>query len=100
MYEITYLDWEENEAFEQIIKEVLLECYKEEKLIDSKLTIQITLTNAKNIRALNKEYRNIDRETDVLSFPMFEKGELFCNYISIYRLKNKKQRFYIRRYFR
>ncbi len=76
MYEITYLDWEENEAFEQIIKEVLLECYKEEKLIDSKLTIQITLTNAKNIRALNKEYRNIDRETDVLSFPMFEKGEL------------------------
>ena len=26
------------------------------------------------IRALNKEYRNIDRETDVLSFPLGENG--------------------------
>ena len=25
---------------------------------------------------MNKQYRNIDKETDVLSFPMFEKGEL------------------------
>ena len=29
-----------------------------------------------NIRKLNKEYRNIDKETDVLSFPMFEKSEI------------------------
>ena len=28
------------------------------------------------IRVLNKEYRNIDKETDVLSFPMFEKYEI------------------------
>ena len=28
------------------------------------------------IRKINKEYRNIDKETDVLSFPMFEKNEL------------------------
>ena len=76
MYEITYLDCKENEEYSKIIKPVLEECYKEEKLIDSKLIIQITLTNPENIRKLNKEYRNIDKETDVLSFPMFEKGEL------------------------
>ena len=30
---------------------------------------------------INKEYRNIDRATDVLSFPMFEKNEIeiVCN---------------------
>ena len=43
---------------------------------NSKLYIDITLTNPANIRKLNNEYRNIDKETDVLSFPMFEKDEI------------------------
>lgn len=76
MYEITYLDLEENKDYNKIIEPVLKECYKEENLLDSSLIIQITLTNPKNIRKFNKEYRNIDKETDVLSFPMFEKEEL------------------------
>ena len=74
MFEITYLDLEENKKYEEIIKPVLDMCYKEEKLSDSKLVTQITLTTPENIRKLNKEYRNIDKETDVLSFPMFEKS--------------------------
>lgn len=85
MYEIEYLDFEENDEYEKIIKPVLDECYKEENLLNSKLIIQITLTNPENIRKLNKEYRKIDRETDVLSFPMFEKEEI--------DLKVKKQDF-------
>lgn len=76
MYEIAYLDLEENKDYDKIIKPVLYECYKEENLLDSNLIIQITLTNPKNIRKFNKEYRNIDKATDVLSFPMFEKEEL------------------------
>lgn len=36
----------------------------------------ITLTTPEEIRKINKEYRNIDKATDVLSFPMFEKDEL------------------------
>lgn len=76
MFELTYTDIEENKEYEEIIDLVLKECYKEEKLIDSKLSIQITLTTPQNIRKLNKEFRNIDRETDVLSFPMFEKEEI------------------------
>jgi len=76
MYEIEYLDLDKNDEYEKIINPVLIECYKEEKLENSKLTIQITLTNPENIRKLNKQYRNIDKETDVLSFPMFEKEEI------------------------
>ena len=76
MYEITYLDIEPNVEYEEIIKNVVEQCYKEEDLLDSKLCIQITLTNPKNIRQINSKYRNIDKETDVLSFPMFEKQEL------------------------
>ena len=34
------------------------------------------IRNPENIRKLNNEYRNIDKETDVLSFPMFEKNEI------------------------
>ena len=76
MFEIIYKDIEENEIYEEVIKKVLKECFKEEKITNSKLSITITLTNPQNIQEINKEYRNIDKPTDVLSFPMFEKEEL------------------------
>ena len=76
MYEITYLDIEPNNNYEKIIKNVIEQCYKEENILNTKLCIQITLTNPNNIQKLNNEYRNIDKETDVLSFPMFEKNEI------------------------
>ena len=40
--------------------------------------INVLVTDNQTIRAINKAYRNIDRETDVLSFPMFrfEPGKL------------------------
>ena len=75
-FEIAYLDEKENQDYEKIISKVVDECYKVEKLENSKLYISITLTTPENIRKLNKQYRNIDKETDVLSFPMFEKNEL------------------------
>ena len=76
MVELTYQDIEENNEYKEIITLVLKECYKEEKLENSKLSVQVTLTTPQNIRKLNKEYRNIDKETDVLSFPMFDKKEI------------------------
>ncbi len=36
--------------------------------------VSVTFTDNENIRTLNKEYRDIDRETDVLSFPMEDEG--------------------------
>lgn len=76
MYELEYLDIEEDKKYEETIKKVLEQCFKQEKLENSKLYVSITLTNPENIHKINKEYRDVDRETDVLSFPMFEKYEL------------------------
>ena len=76
MYEIIYKDIEENKEYEKIVDRVLKQCFQEENMQNSKLSISITLTTAQNIQNVNKQYRNIDKVTDVLSFPMFEKDEL------------------------
>ena len=76
MYEINYVEITPNTQYEQVISKVLDECFKIEGLIDSKFIVSITLTNPENIQKLNKQYRNIDKPTDVLSFPMFEKSEI------------------------
>ena len=34
--------------------------------------VELILTDPENIRTMNREHRNIDRETDVLSFPMVD----------------------------
>ena len=76
MYQLEYLDLEENKKYEDIISKVVEQCFKEEKIKNSKLYISITLTTPAHIHEINKQYRNVDKETDVLSFPMFEKEEL------------------------
>ena len=76
MYQIEYLDIEENKKQEDIIEKVVRKCFEIENLENSKLYISITLTTPSNIQKINKEYRKIDKPTDVLSFPMFEKEEL------------------------
>ncbi len=75
-YEIIYKDIKEEDGYEAIVKKVFDKCFEEENLQDAKLYITVTLTNPENIQKINKEYRNIDKPTDVLSFPMFEKNEL------------------------
>ncbi|MGN0574111.1 MAG: rRNA maturation RNase YbeY [Acutalibacteraceae bacterium] len=41
---------------------------------DGSAEISVTFVDDNEIQKLNKEYRNIDRPTDVLSFPMGENG--------------------------
>ena len=74
--EIEYLDIEENIEYNKVIEKVISKCFEVECLTNSNMYISVTLTNPNNIRKLNSQYRNIDKETDVLSFPMFEKKEL------------------------
>ena len=74
--QIEFLDIEENNKYKELINTVINKCFEEEKLENTKLYISITLTTPENIRNINKEYRNIDKETDVLSFPMFEQEEI------------------------
>ena len=76
MYEILYQGMEEKKEYEEIVKKVLTQCFQEEKLENTKLSITVTLTTPENIQEINKKYRGIDKATDVLSFPMFEKEEL------------------------
>ena len=45
---------------------------KKYKFIGKKINLTILLSNNKNIKKLNKEFRNKNKPTDVLSFP-FEK---------------------------
>jgi probable rRNA maturation factor len=74
--EIIYDQIEENEEYNKLIEKVINECFKNENMQGLKLYVSITLTVPEVIHKLNKEYRNIDKATDVLSFPMFEAEEL------------------------
>lgn len=76
LIEIEFRDIEENEEYEEIIKRVVETCYQEEKMQKANLSISIILTTPEIIKEINTEYRNIEKETDVLSFPMFEKEEI------------------------
>lgn len=80
--EINFLDIDENNTYTEIIYRVIAKCLEVENLQDAKLYVSFTLTTPKKIREINKEYRKIDKETDVLSFPMFTKGEIL-------RIRNK-----------
>lgn len=74
--EIIYKNIEKKQKYENVIKLVVDECFKTEKIDSTNLYISITLTNPEEIEKINMQYRNIDRPTDVLSFPMFEKEDL------------------------
>lgn len=74
--DIEFLNIPETEDYNGLIDMVLGECFKEENLSDSKLYISVILTNPDEIQKMNKEYRKIDKTTDVLSFPMYERDEI------------------------
>ncbi|HZK00441.1 MAG TPA: rRNA maturation RNase YbeY [Tissierellaceae bacterium] len=60
---------EVNEEISNLLEKVL----KESLLVEGiglEYEISISLVNNDEIRELNREYRGLDRETDVLSFPM------------------------------
>lgn len=74
--EIEFINIDENKAFKELIEKVVNKCFEEENLQNINMYLNIILTNPEYIREANKKYRNIDKETDVLSFPMFQKDEL------------------------
>ena len=47
-------------------------CVQEENIDPELVEISLTLVDAEEIRMLNRDYRNVDKVTDVLSFPQFD----------------------------
>ena len=47
-------------------------CACEEGLDPDKISISVSFVSKAEIKKLNKEYRNVDKVTDVLSFPMYD----------------------------
>jgi probable rRNA maturation factor len=70
------MNLEEKDDYKTQIVQVLNKCFYEEKLENLNLYINVILTIPTEIRKINNQFRNIDKETDVLSFPMFEKTEI------------------------
>lgn len=71
---ITFLSNEQDkmappEDIENLI-EICTAAALEEEGIDDTAEVSVTLVDNEGIRELNKEHRDIDRETDVLSFPL------------------------------
>ena len=74
--DIEYLNVEPNEMYSNLTEKVINKCFEVEDLLDKNIYVSILYTTPNEIQEYNKEYRNIDRATDVLSFPMFEKDEV------------------------
>jgi len=85
---------------------------KKYKFIKKKISFTILLSNNKNIKKLNKKFRNRNKATDVLSFPSEKKinlkkspyiGDIVINYdfmnkpkaLSILEFKNKVTKIFI-----
>ena len=55
--------------YKQIAEKVVNYCIEREKF-PYEAEVNLTLTDNEGIHIINKEYREIDRPTDVLSFPL------------------------------
>lgn len=60
-----------DEAMEALVTQVVDKVLSFEEC-EEEYEVSISLVNNEEIRSLNMEYRNIDKDTDVLSFPMVE----------------------------
>lgn len=74
--EIEFLDVDENNTYSELIARVITKCFEVEQIQNTKMYVSVTLTTPEQIRKINNEFRQVDKETDVLSFPMFEKDEI------------------------
>ena len=72
---------------------------KKYKFVNKKVSLTLLLSNSKNIKKLNKSFRNKNKSTDILSFPFYEKikitkktyiGDIIINYNFIDKPKSQE----------
>lgn len=66
----------DEEKIQKNIYDIVYTALKEEKLLVDSIFISIQSASEDEIKSINKEYRNIDKVTDVLSFPIFSRDEI------------------------
>ncbi|SFS82046.1 rRNA maturation RNase YbeY [Marininema halotolerans] len=57
------------------VEEALIAAAAMEKVVEENAEVFLLITDVEEIHRLNKEFRGVDRGTDVLSFPQWEPGE-------------------------
>lgn len=77
------------ENIEKLTKKVLGEALKKEH-IPYNFFFLIVFVSPEEIKEKNKEYREVDKTTDVLSFPVFEKSEI-TDIIKYFKSKEEKE---------
>ena len=74
---------------------------KKYKFINKKISLSLLLSNNKNIKKLNKDFRNKNKSTDILSFPLNRKtriskqtyiGDIIISYNFIDKPKSQKSK--------
>lgn len=71
---ISYVGVAENQAVTEAVERAVLAALTHENALDRFVSVE--LTNDSIIHEYNREYRSVDRPTDVLSFPADEGDEL------------------------
>jgi probable rRNA maturation factor len=58
------------------IETIVLTALSEKNIENQNVSISISAVDKEKIHEINKEYRGVDRPTDVLSFPIFSREEI------------------------
>ena len=65
------IEWEESFDFEEVAN-LVADTVLDKEECPYECEIELTITDSEEVHKINKEYRNIDSTTDVLSFPNVE----------------------------
>ncbi|XVG95287.1 rRNA maturation RNase YbeY [Eubacteriales bacterium KG127] len=73
-----------NPKAEELMDEICIFACQQEGIPEDRVEISLSFVDEDDIRRLNREYRGIDKSTDVLSFPQFDTDEEVPEYGPIF----------------
>ena len=88
---------------EQFFRDICKAFPKKYRFFNKRISLTLLLSNNKNIKILNKNFRNKNKSTDILSFPLNKKktllkktyiGDIIISYNFIDKPKSQKLKFF------
>ena len=88
---------------EQFFRDICKAFPKKYRFFNKRISLTLLLSNNKNIKRLNKSFRNKNKSTDILSFPLSKKktllkktyiGDIIISYNFIDKPKSQKLKFF------